>query len=325
MDPESGSRVQRPVRTTNGTTLALIGGLIVLVLVIAYFATRGNSNQDKLTENEVTQNATKAKALAPEKLCASNQTYDLIKRELFRRAAQLRGSDQAAFDQLSAYAVVRMENPVMESQDNASGAVNCSGNLSLDLPPGVRIVGGRQTLTSDVDYTVQAAADGSGKIVLLRSADAVIAPLATLARANQQAQISTATAPAPEVANEVGSDQQQLDVRTEGSQPRYLAPTCRRRRIQASTAQKRAQRVRSPSVPMPVSRPSIGMWPTNTDVQCQGHRRHKRRCFARLAIASFAIATVARTARASAMPMSAACARSATSWKGAGSLLDKRG
>ncbi len=215
MDPESGSRVQRPVRTTNGTTLALIGGLIVLVLVIAYFATRGNSNQDKLTENEVTQNATKAKALAPEKLCASNQTYDLIKRELFRRAAQLRGSDQAAFDQLSAYAVVRMENPVMESQDNASGAVNCSGNLSLDLPPGVRIVGGRQTLTSDVDYTVQAAADGSGKIVLLRSADAVIAPLATLARANQQAQISTATAPAPELANEVGSDQQQLDVRTQ--------------------------------------------------------------------------------------------------------------
>ena len=168
-----------------------------------------------MTENEVTQNATKAKALAPEKLCASNQTYDLIKRELFRRAAQLRGSDQAAFDQLSAYAVVRMENPVMESQDNASGAVNCSGNLSLDLPPGVRIVGGRQTLTSDVDYTVQAAADGSGKIVLLRSADAVIAPLATLARANQQAQISTATAPAPELANEVGSDQQQLDVRTQ--------------------------------------------------------------------------------------------------------------
>lgn len=225
MDPESGSRVQRPVRTTNWTTLALIGGLIVLVLVIAYFATRGNSNQDKLTENEVTQNATQAKAPAPEKLCAGNQTYDLIKRELFRRAAQLRGSDQAAFDQLSAYAVVRMENPVMESQDNASGAVNCSGTLSLDLPPGVRIVGGRQTLTSDVDYTVQAAADGSGNIVLLRSADAIIAPLATLARASQQAQVSTPSAPAPEVANEVGSDQQRLDVRTQQQPATVFSPS----------------------------------------------------------------------------------------------------
>jgi hypothetical protein len=153
----------------------LIGGLIVLVLVIAYFATRGNSNQDKLTQNEVAQTSAQTKA-PPEKLCASNQTYDLIKRELFRRAAQLRGSDQAAFDQLSGYAVVRMENPVMESQDNATGGVNCSGSLSLDLPPGVGIVGGRRTLTSDVDYTVQAAADGSGNVVVLRNAEAIIAP-----------------------------------------------------------------------------------------------------------------------------------------------------
>ena len=44
------------------------------------------------------------------------------------------------------------------------------------------VVGGRRTLTSDVDYTVQPAADGSGNVVLLRNADAIIAPLATLAR-----------------------------------------------------------------------------------------------------------------------------------------------
>ena len=123
------------------------------------------------------------KAPAPEKLCASKQTYDLIKRELFRRAAQIRGSDQAAFDQLSGYAVVRMENPVMESQDNSTGAINCSGSLSLDLPPGVVAAGGHRTLTSDVDYTVQAAADGSGNVVLLRNADPIVTPLATLARA----------------------------------------------------------------------------------------------------------------------------------------------
>ena len=55
----------------------------------------------------------------------------------------------------------------MESQDRATGAVNCSGSLSLDLPPGVAVVGGRRTLTSDVDYTVQPAADGSGPVVLL--------------------------------------------------------------------------------------------------------------------------------------------------------------
>src|SRR6185503_5903256 len=112
--------VRRSVRTPNWTTLALIGGLIVLILVVAYFASGRNPDQDKLTQNEIVGSQEHAKAPAPEKLCASNHTYDLIKRELFRRAAQLRGSDQAAFDQLSAYAVVRMENPVMENQDNST-------------------------------------------------------------------------------------------------------------------------------------------------------------------------------------------------------------
>lgn len=202
MDPERRSDVRRSVRTPNWTTLALIGGLIVLVLLVAYFASSRNADQDKLTQNELAQNATQqqqqqAKAPAPEKLCASNETYDLIKRELFHRAAQLRGSDQAAFDELSRYAVVRMDNPVMESQDSATGAVNCSGSLSLDLPPGVGVVGGRHSLSADVDYTIQPAADGSGNVVLLRNADAVIAPLATLARIGQAAPAPPAPAPAP--------------------------------------------------------------------------------------------------------------------------------
>jgi len=200
MDPERRSDVRRSVRTPNWTTLALIGGLVLVLVLVAYFATSKNADQDKLTQNQLAQNQQErgqAKAPSAEKACASPQTYDLIKRELFHRAAQLRGSDQAAFDELSRYAVVRMENPVMESRDSSTGAVNCSGSLSLDLPPGVGVVGGRHTLTSDVDYTVEPAADGSGNVVLLRNADAVIAPLATLARVGQQAPARTAAAPAP--------------------------------------------------------------------------------------------------------------------------------
>lgn len=185
MEPRQGSDVRRSVQTPNRTLIGLAAGLVVLLLVIAYFANQRSSDQDKLSQNEVAQSEEQTKAPSPEKLCASNRTYDLIKRELFRRAAQLRASDQAAFDQLSGYAVVRMDNPVMESQDTSTGAVNCSGSLSLDLPPGVSIVGGRQTLTADVDYTVQSAADGSGPVVQLRNADSIVAPLATLERSNQ--------------------------------------------------------------------------------------------------------------------------------------------
>ena len=172
------------MRQINPIVLALIGGLVVLLLLVAYFASNRNPDQDKLTGNELAQN----QPVEPDKKCASKATYDLIKRELFRRAAQMRGSDQAAYDKLQAYAVVRMENPAMESEEQASGAINCTGTLSLDLPPGVAVVGGRHSLMSDIDYTIQPAADGSGDVILLRNADAIIAPLATLARVDEPQQ-----------------------------------------------------------------------------------------------------------------------------------------
>jgi uncharacterized protein YecT (DUF1311 family) len=182
VEPERRSDVPPSVRTPNWTTIALIGGLVLLVLLIAYFATGRNADQDKLTGNLLAQTEQQAKAPAREKLCSSKQTYDLIKRELFRGAAQVRGGEAAAFDQLAGYAVVRMENPVMESEDDSSGAVSCSGSLSLDLPPGVAVAGGRRILSADVDYTVRQAADGSGPAVQLRNAEAIVNSLATLTR-----------------------------------------------------------------------------------------------------------------------------------------------
>ena len=90
----------------------------------------------------------------------------------------------------------------MESENSSTGAINCSGSLSLDLPPGVAAVGGRRNLMSDVDYTVQPAADGSGTVVLLRNADSIIAPLATLARVGQ----APAAAPPAITTNEIAPD-----------------------------------------------------------------------------------------------------------------------
>jgi len=166
-----------PARRVNWVVFALLGGVVLLIGLLWFFSSNRNPAQDRLADNQVA-----AAAPDPEKRCAAQATYDLIKRELFRRAAQLRGSDQAAYDQLAAYAVLRMENPVLESQDAGTGALNCSGSASLDLPPGVTIVGGKHTLMADVDYTIQPAADGSGDVLLLKNADTIIAPLATLAR-----------------------------------------------------------------------------------------------------------------------------------------------
>ena len=108
-EPERPADVQRPMRRLNPTLLALLAGLVVLLLLIAYFASSRDPDQDKLKDSEITSTSSRADQ-SPEKRCSSKATYELIKRDLFRRAAQLRGSDQAAFDRLAAYAALRMSS-----------------------------------------------------------------------------------------------------------------------------------------------------------------------------------------------------------------------
>jgi hypothetical protein len=228
-EPEGSRNVQRRVQRINWTTIALVAGVGVLALIIAYFASNRNPDQDKLKDAQISQ----VQPQDGEKRCASKATYDLIKGELFRRAAQLRGSDQAAFDKLSNYASLRAENPVMESENEKLGAVNCSGSLSLDLPPGVAVVGGRHSLMADVDYTIQPAADGSGMVALLRNADAIIAPLATLARTEQ---------PKPEEATD-GETSGTASLESNGVSPEEPQPTSPA--SQSSSATNRPQSFRT--------------------------------------------------------------------------------
>ncbi|HUE78586.1 MAG TPA: hypothetical protein VMN38_03020 [Sphingomicrobium sp.] len=166
------------MRRLNPTAIALLAGALVLLLLIYVFAGITRSNTDKLTDEQVAARA----ASDPETRCGAQGTYDLIKRELFRRAAELRGSNQAAFNQLAGYSVVRMDAPMLKSHDEDIGTITCTGSLALDLPPGVAVVGGRRTLTANVGYAIQPAADGSGDVLTLSNADGVVTPLATLAR-----------------------------------------------------------------------------------------------------------------------------------------------
>lgn len=117
-----------------------------------------------------------------EKWCAAQATYDAIRGELFRRAAQVRGSDEQAYARLSDFALLRISGPVARGIDDQLRSVTCSGRASLDLPPGVAAAGRRSTLSGDLDYTIQPAADGTGNVVRLGNADSIVIPLATLSR-----------------------------------------------------------------------------------------------------------------------------------------------
>ena len=168
------------MRKLSPTTIALIGlGLLLAIILLVVVTRGGDSSQDKLGDDQVAGNAA---ADDPEERCSAQSTYDRIKRELFKRAAAVRANDQAAYDKLVGYAVLRVETPILRGYDQRVNSVSCSAFLSLDLPPGVAVAGGRRTLSADVTYALQPAADGSGEVLSLTEADAIITPLATLAR-----------------------------------------------------------------------------------------------------------------------------------------------
>ena len=99
----SGRATFRRPAASSTRPVALIGGLVWSCCSWSLISRPAESGPGQADRQ---RSCTSKRAGAdPEKRCASKATYDLIKRDLFRRAAQLRGSDQAAFDQLAAYAV----------------------------------------------------------------------------------------------------------------------------------------------------------------------------------------------------------------------------
>ena len=168
------------MRRLSPTLVFVIAGVLALALIAYVFAGGGEDSRsvDRLSDQQAAGSAT---AEAPQR-CASQRTNELIKRELFRRAAQLRGADQAAFERVSAYAVLRVDSPRVRSGSGQAGTIQCAGSLALDLPPGFEIVGGRRTLAADAEYAIQPGAGGGGDAVTIGNADSIIVPLATLAR-----------------------------------------------------------------------------------------------------------------------------------------------
>ena len=181
------------MRRLTPLNIALIAaGVLILALIAWTVASSRRDNPDRLTD---IPSAALPRAADPAKRCAAQSTYDLIKRDLFRRAAALRGSDQAAFDRIASYSVARVDQPLLDNQDDLTGAVTCSGTLTLDLPPGVAVVGGRRTLTAHIGYLLQRSADGNGDVLTLARADAIVTPLATLARVGRPPADPLAPAP----------------------------------------------------------------------------------------------------------------------------------
>ena len=157
--------------------IAIVGAVLAGLLLASSVWSGAWKSDDKEDRAQIDD-----RLVAPEKQCGLQSTYDSIKRELFRRAAQARGSDQGAFAKLADFSLLRMESPILRGVDEDLRRISCNGRAVLQLPPGVRVTDGGSTLSAPLDYAVQPAADGNGNVVLLGNADAIVVPLATIGR-----------------------------------------------------------------------------------------------------------------------------------------------
>jgi curved DNA-binding protein CbpA len=120
----------------------------------------------------------------PAALCRSPATADQIKRELFRRAAEIRGRDQAAFDRIAGASLIRINLPELRQTDANLGTVRCQAWVELDLPPGLGVLDGRRNLMADIRYTVKPGADGKSS-VSVSNEGLIVTPLVTLAQVSR--------------------------------------------------------------------------------------------------------------------------------------------
>lgn len=122
--------------------------------------------------------------------CSSPAVAGPIKRELFRRAARIRGSDAAAFARIAEYSQIRLVSMTPPVASGRSTAVQCDAVVLLDLPAGVVAASEYNRLTGNIRFTLQTAAAGGGSIAGFTTEPPLIALLTSLGRTQ-----ATATEP----------------------------------------------------------------------------------------------------------------------------------
>ncbi len=160
----------------NRKLIWILGGLLLLVTAaFGWSLTRGYEEK----KEEVREEVAARRETTDKTACASNATYARLKEVAFEEAMRQRTGDNANLDTLAAHSVVRMENPVVMNRDEELNITVCSGRFILELPPGAeRAFGGQRRLAADIEYSAQAAVDGSGLVYQIRGADPLIGRLA---------------------------------------------------------------------------------------------------------------------------------------------------
>jgi uncharacterized protein YecT (DUF1311 family) len=135
----------------------------------------GPRNQDKLADNELAT-ATGGKEAAPDTRCGARSVQDEVKRQLFARAAEIRGSNAEDYASIAGFALLQLD-AVPDISAATGQMAECTGRATLRLPAGLRVAGGRTALSGAIGYSIAPGARGT---VTLGQSDSIAIPLATL-------------------------------------------------------------------------------------------------------------------------------------------------
>jgi hypothetical protein len=135
-----------------------------------------------------------------EQNCISQPIIDAIRTKVFDTAITKVESKTGIrnLNDLRAALIGRIEAPLLQGHDPSVDRTTCSGKLVFGLPPTVvKIFDGATSLTADINYAVQPAADKSGPVVEVTGIDDLISTLS----ATVQKKIPAPPPPLPKMAD----------------------------------------------------------------------------------------------------------------------------
>ncbi len=136
----------------------------------------GPRDQDKLGDADLASGQPVRKA-APDRRCGAQSSQDEVKRQLFARAAEIRGSNADNYARIASFALLQLDGVAPQSPVEPGQTVECRARATLRLPAGLKVAGGRTTVAGEIAFSV---APGERGPVTLGQADPVAIPLATL-------------------------------------------------------------------------------------------------------------------------------------------------
>ena len=193
--------------------MRIITSALIIAASLATLAC-GPRNKDKLEDNELaTAEGGKRAGGAEDTRCTARTSQDEVKRQLFARAAEIRGSNGDNYQRIAGFALIQIDGATPVTAGSAGGLVECRGHATLRLPSGLKVAGGRTTLGGDIGYSVGAGQRGT---VTLGQSDTIAIPLATLI---QNRAAARAPVPAPAADDSSGQPDGREPVREPATAP----------------------------------------------------------------------------------------------------------